>query len=162
MANSYCLFLSITLVPLSSQICSIFVRCSIRKALTPLNHRKVCFLQLQHPCCLLCWARSPWHSVLGLNSILTLAMSPVLRPPGPTTWPGSWVVGRLPGKFCSLVNHGPRDGHVTAASVLLPPVIVIVFGVQVFTPVGGPMMYREVWELPGGLCSQFREPSFDP
>lgn len=72
------------------------------------------------------------------------------------------MVGRLPGEFYSLVNHGPQDGHVTAASVLLPQVIMIVFGVQVFTPVGGPVIYREVWELPGGLCSQFKELSFDP
>lgn len=104
-----------------------------------------------------CWGRTQYlpgrcHTFSGLLAQATLL----------ATWPGSWLVGRLPGEFYSLVNHSSRDSYVTAASVLSPPVIMIVLGAQVFTPVGSPRIYREVWELPGGLYSQFREPSFDP
>lgn len=48
-ANSYCLFLSTTLVPLSSQIGSIFAWCSVIQMLTPFGSGEVCFCSCGAP-----------------------------------------------------------------------------------------------------------------
>lgn len=95
--NSYCLFLSITLAPLSSHIGDRFAWCSIMQVLTPSKLRRVCFRSCSAPTAhyagpdflggkFCCWAQHlPWR----YQTFSGLQPKPHSQPAA--AWPAVWT-----------------------------------------------------------------------
>lgn len=123
----YCLFLSITLAPLSSRVCDMF-DVQWRKCSPPFHYELEKFVfAAAASCCSWWWARLPrWYVLLLLNSASTLEMSHFSQASWPKPHSRPMALGlcqltvqKAPWES-SLVNSGPSDGHVTATSVARP------------------------------------------